>query len=927
MNGIGKNVTKRNGAREPYAPSKIKKSVQSAFNASHKDIPEEELNVIESSVSTYDGINVEDIQNQVETILMREGFYDVAKNYILYRQRHEADRDIAKRVEFLTEYCNASNAATGSKYDANANVEKKNVATLIGELPKEMFIRINRRILTDRIKKKYGKELADKYLDLLNNHFIYKNDETSLANYTYCAQEVINVRYKGKKYLLSFEQLYDLCEEEEQFVDKNKIVYIKYPKDMQIIDKDGYTEVHRLIRKKRHRDLVRVKTAFGEDIIVTDNHPMIVSENIEDTVDAINVLGKKQFRSHSQSFFGNIDKIDVKSFASDIIKEEWEDTYTVQSDKNCKIFTCPKTIELDEELGYFIGFFIGDGNFRYNEGVQNDYINIAQKEKETLIRLGSIANKKFGAQNTIIEKPGTTNCNVLSVSSPVLVRLLSDIFKIGHLAQNKTMPINIYEYNKNFAIGIIEGLIDSDGTVTSGKAFCIRTSSRTLNMQLSDILRTLGYGVSNTTMKSRFGCNDLIQTKYQIFGVTFAERQNTPDLKLSYKFGKSEKHSDKYVKYNTDKWVTVTNLELIDNEKFLEKNEYIYDITTESHTFICNNILVHNCASITMYPWLNNGTKSIGGNSTAPTNLRSFCGGFINMVFMVSSMLSGACATPEFLMYMNYFIGLEYGQDYYKHADKIVDLSKKQRSIDKVITDCFEQICYSINQPTGARNFQSVFWNIAYYDRYYFESLFGNFYFPDGSKPDWDSLNWLQKRFMKWFNAERTKSVLTFPVETMALLSENGDIKDKEYADFTAEMYAEGHSFFTYVSDNADSLSSCCFDGDEVIQIKQNGITSFISVKDFVNSVSSDIDNMGVNVNTGATITSYNLNGEEKDTAITGVLKKEYTGKMYTFSTDSGEITVTADHLLMVRDDKGNIAELPAETVAENIELYEIACE
>ena len=411
MNGIGKNVTKRNGAREPYAPSKIKKSVQSAFNASHKDIPEEELNVIESSVSTYDGINVEDIQNQVETILMKEGFYDVAKNYILYRQRHEADRDIAKRVEFLTEYCNASNAATGSKYDANANVEKKNVATLIGELPKEMFIRINRRILTDRIKKKYGKELADKYLDLLNNHFIYKNDETSLANY---------------------------------------------------------------------------------------------------------------------------------------------------------------------------------------------------------------------------------------------------------------------------------------------------------------------------------------------------------------------------------------------------------------------------CASITMYPWLNNGTKSIGGNSTAPTNLRSFCGGFINMVFMVSSMLSGACATPEFLMYMNYFIGLEYGQDYYKHADKIVDLSKKQRSIDKVITDCFEQICYSINQPTGARNFQSVFWNIAYYDEYYFKALFGNFYFPDGSQPDWESLSWLQKRFMKWFNAERQRCVLTFPVETMALLSENGDIKDKEYADFTAEMYAEGHSFFTYVSDNADSLSSCCRLRNEV---KDNGFS------------------------------------------------------------------------------------------------------
>ena len=159
---------------------------------------------------------------------------------------------------------------------------------------------------------------------------------------------------------------------------------------------------------------------------------------------------------------------------------------------------------------------------------------------------------------------------------------------------------------------------------------------------------------------------------------------------------------------------------------------------------------------------------------------------------------------------MNYFIEKEYGEDYYKRADEVVDLSLKRRTIDRVICDCFQQVVYSLNQPSGARNFQSVFWNISYYDRYYFQSLFENFRFPDGEAPHWDSLNWLQKRFMNWFNEERTRTVLTFPVETMALLAENGDIKDKEYGDFTAEMYAKGHSFFTYVSDNADSLSSCC---------------------------------------------------------------------------------------------------------------------
>ena len=242
--------------------------------------------------------------------------------------------------------------------------------------------------------------------------------------------------------------------------------------------------------------------------------------------------------------------------------------------------------------------------------------------------------------------------------------------------------------------------------------------------------------------------------------------------------------------------------ELADRYIYLLKHHFIYKNDETS--------LANYCASITMYPWLLNGTKDIGGNSTAPTNLKSFCGGFVNMVFIVSSMLSGACATPEFLMYMSHFLELEYGSEYYTEADKVVDLSTRQRTIDKVITDCFEQIVYSINQPTGARNFQSVFWNISYYDKFYFESIFGEFRFPDGSRPSWPALDWLQRRFMKWFNQERTKAVLTFPVETMALLSKDGDVMDKEYGDFTAEMYAEGHSFFTYMSDNADSLASCC---------------------------------------------------------------------------------------------------------------------
>ena len=235
------------------------------------------------------------------------------------------------------------------------------------------------------------------------------------------------------------------------------------------------------------------------------------------------------------------------------------------------------------------------------------------------------------------------------------------------------------------------------------------------------------------------------------------------------------------------------------------------------------------CVAITMYPFLLEGLQPIGGLSAKPKNLDSFCGMFVNLVFAISSQFAGAVATGEFLMYFDYFARKEWGDDYWKYADancqlrfttdtnsegadKPINTAKvtSMLTIEKVIEQKFQQIVYSINQPAAARNFQSVFWNISYFDKYYFEGLFGEFVFPDGSKPQWDSLNWLQKKFMGWFNEERTKCILTFPVETVALLTDGEDIRDKEWADFTAEMYSKGHSFFTYTSDSADSLSSCC---------------------------------------------------------------------------------------------------------------------
>ena len=176
-------ITKRDGKREAFSIDKIKSAVAKAFLSVGSFATQETMTGVLSRLNISNGMTVEEIQNQVEVALMAEQYFSVAKSFMIYRQKRFEDREVRDKLRFLIDYCNATNPATGSKYDANANVENKNIATLIGELPKSNFIRLNRKLLTDKIKQMYGKEVSDKYLDLLNRHFIYKNDETSLANY------------------------------------------------------------------------------------------------------------------------------------------------------------------------------------------------------------------------------------------------------------------------------------------------------------------------------------------------------------------------------------------------------------------------------------------------------------------------------------------------------------------------------------------------------------------------------------------------------------------------------------------------------------------------------------------------------------------------------------------------------------------------
>lgn len=283
--------------------------------------------------------------------------------------------------------------------------------------------------------------------------------------------------------------------------------------------------------------------------------------------------------------------------------------------------------------------------------------------------------------------------------------------------------------------------------------------------------------------------------------------------------------------------VTQKNVANLDGEVYKTKNRIIqrqrmkdelnviypevakqYEIDVENHIIYPHDeasvpTLKFYCQADSLYPLMTEGVGNIDGVTPSPPNdLQSFSGQITNLTFLLSSQCKGAVAFGEYFIALNYYIIAEFGDRWYEKLDCVVTNShcKVQRTVRDFIEKAFKQFIYGINQPAGNRSYQSPFTNVSYYDHTYFSSLFGEFYYPDGTKPEWAAINVLQKMFMKFFNKLRTKQILTFPVETLAMVHDGKDIIDKEYKDFCAEMYAEGHSFFTYISDSADSLASCC---------------------------------------------------------------------------------------------------------------------
>lgn len=244
--------------------------------------------------------------------------------------------------------------------------------------------------------------------------------------------------------------------------------------------------------------------------------------------------------------------------------------------------------------------------------------------------------------------------------------------------------------------------------------------------------------------------------------------------------------------------------------------QYIKDLENHiiyTHDEASTPVLKPYCKAVTLYPLMLEGVGNIDGvTPSAPNDIQSFSGQVTNAVFLFSSQCKGAVALGDYFIALNYYVIQEFGPVWYDKVDEVVTNSHflHQYTVGHYIRKGMKQFIYGVNQPAGNRSYNSPFSNVSFYDKVYFKSLFGEFYYPDGTQPEWNAIDKLQRIFMQLLREIRLIKPLTFPVTTMALVHNNKEYLDPEYKELCAEEWAKGGSFFCYTSDNPTSLASCC---------------------------------------------------------------------------------------------------------------------
>ncbi|WP_456341563.1 anaerobic ribonucleoside-triphosphate reductase [Thermovibrio sp.] len=568
-------------------------------------------------------------------------------------------------------------------------------------------------VVVGEVMKDYLFDVIYKGLPVRIHHeegWAYHHQTYRLSAYSYSPVNQLIVREGDEVKLLSFEELYESLPEEEILVDEEKEVYQKELSNREIfvLDRKGWTRLLRITKKRREKDIVVVKTRMGEMVEVTADHPCIVGEDKDrDAKPAQELLPfeDKQFRVEVAPFLKDylfkVEEVD----AAELIEEEGllitEDFVILKPSENSNLNGMKRRVKLSEELGYFIGFFLAEGYVKTFGGIPSS-ISIVQKEKKTLEKLQKILFKECGVYSSIGK---AENGYALSVPNRAFIAFLKNFVSYGRAPQKRLSP-RILRYSKEFLKGIVAGLLDGDGTLNAHGQISLRLSSPKLTYQLSYIFQILGYPPAmrfeeckNTTNK--YG----ITQRRPLYGVMFTYKQGYETLP-SEKFKravewKRERGIGDNEFYRVNDWVSVQSVRRIENELTLSEYEFVYDITTESHTFVLHNLWVHNCIGLSAKDIAFYGLQSNAKNerrAAPPKRLETLFMQCANLICLIAQEVSGATS-------LNDLSTVAAGYLYYLEKE-----GRKSYS-DYELENLWQEFLYNINLPFRSGN--SPFSNIT----------------------------------------------------------------------------------------------------------------------------------------------------------------------------------------------------------------------
>lgn len=783
------NVIKRNGNVEEFDFQKIKNAVNKAFKAQYQsDAPEDLIAYLESVSKTFtDDKSVEEIQNFVEDSLMQFKWFDVARSYIKYRDHHKTIRDFAQqKIDFIHQF-EKTNTTADTTIDDNANVSNHNIAVLNSEIHKPDNQEVNIKILEDKLKELYP-DFDHKQLRRDLNSIAYLHDSSSQIGMPYCvAITMYPFLLNGIKDLGGLsakpKNLDSFC---GMFVNMVFAIASQFKGACMYKDQKLIIQENGVSKQYTSKDLVE---KYLNNSIKFSNwqgewETAIVPDGVKVLEDDKLVSVKKVYRrKYSDKIYeistrdGHTAKVSkdhiFKQFIQgrqlDIKAEQLQQYDTVQT--NYDYSSCINFESIDFKRGWIIGMLCGDGCLTKENSVGLS-VNYEQEY------LGDIFNEYssevFGY--TLNKNKGHRCWNYQKYNADYLAKVHEDI--IGTTAYDKHIDLN--DKSIDYIAGFLDGLFCADGSYSQSHGIAISLTNIKLAENIQTAITYFGLSSNICVTKPRGnrkesyqqyipskilkylkhvhqkvlnrGCKSILDSSREVYfygANTFQGRVSSNSRHLW-------SNSKQEVLYKTD---VIDNIVTFDND-----DEYVYEIETETHWYNCGGFITHNCA------------------------------------------------TPGLLLCMDYFCRKEWGDDYYARANTVITSPdcNRQKTIESQIHQYFQQICYSLMQPSAARGSQAVFWNLSIFDKPFFDTMYSDFYFPDNTKAQWESTNWLQKNFLHWLNQERLKCILTFPVVSVCLIHQDGKFLDEDLYHYACEEYAQGNSFFTYISDSADSLSSCC---------------------------------------------------------------------------------------------------------------------